>query len=239
MMDASYLLDAHDWIAEALGMMKTTYGSSFMFEDVDVRFHAAPMPCHLLMLLGVEYEGRRLRYSATMRHPRAAASSVVSKGSPDLFTAIPTVETVGDHQFYTTTFQELKNLDYCGDYYTFEPGQILTSFECGPIRIHFKGIPVDSDGLPMIPDNENLKQALYYYVRAQMCGAGWPDKVLGFDRCIQMFETIGRRGINQIKQETPDMKENSMQNQVRFAPPEGYYEQFFSNTRGEGEINLY
>src|SRR5688500_19514946 len=113
-----------------------------------------------------------------------------------------------------------------------EPGGILTSFKEGVIRVHGKGIALDSDGLPMVPDNADLKSALYMFVRSMMIGAGWKDPVMSFEFCNAEFERLGRRAMNKIRQKTPDQVHTSMVNQARFEPPAGYYDNFFSNVTG-------
>jgi hypothetical protein len=81
--------------------------------------------------------------------------------------------------------------------------------------------------LPLIPDNQNYKEALYLYVRAKMIGSGYQDKVYQEQTLMQRFETIGRRAINEITYPTPDEKEQQVKTQVRFIPPDNYWENFF------------
>ena len=44
---------------------------------------------------------------------------------------------------------------------------IITSFEKGPVRIAYKAIPVDEDGVLMIPDNELFLKALQAYIKKE------------------------------------------------------------------------
>jgi hypothetical protein len=92
---------------------------------------------------------------------------------------------------------------------------------------------VDADGLPLIPDNENYKQALYWYVRAMMIGSGYPDKQFTYEQCIQQHEHYAARAMGEITYPSPDDMENIKNTLVRFIPPPNYWENFF-RTDAEG-----
>lgn len=47
---------------------------------------------------------------------------------------------------------------------------IITSFPEGIVRIAYKAIPVDEEGLPLLIDNTKYKKALELYVKCQMFG---------------------------------------------------------------------
>src|SRR5690606_3557147 len=57
-------------------------------------------------------------------------------------------------------------------YYIRKLGYLQLSFEYGEILMHFSAIPVDDEGYPIIPDNENYKTALEWYGLACMIKAG-------------------------------------------------------------------
>lgn len=53
----------------------------------------------------------------------------------------------------------------CGEEYSISPsGCITTSFRNGYVLISYLALATDEDGLPLIPDHEDLKSALYHYV---------------------------------------------------------------------------
>lgn len=231
--DPSYIEDAKEWIPEALALCKSRHQHLFKFEDIDVRFFRAPIPCDLVTLSGVEYCGQRLPFSAIMRHPRHSVAGRTEAG-PTILRSVPVQETVGDHQFYSSSVEQLETLGWDNEhFYTTEPGSILTSFETGSIRVHYKGLATDEDGLPLIPDNGHLKEAIYYYVRAKMIGAGWPDPVYNIGYLEQQFERIARRAINDMNKWTVDRAEAVLRNSVSFNPPANYWAGFFHNTSGE------
>ena len=87
----------------------------------------------------------------------------------------------------------------CGKY-NIEMGYIKTHDVCdGTIEIHYKSIPVDDDGFPLVPDNSNYKQALYWHCRAMMIGAGFEDSVFSYNQCDEQYEKYAARAIAGIR----------------------------------------
>ncbi len=48
--------------------------------------------------------------------------------------------------------------------YSLKPGWIITNVPCGFIKLSYKSIITDADGMPMIPDSTSYFEALYWYV---------------------------------------------------------------------------
>lgn len=69
--------------------------------------------------------------------------------------------------------------------YEIKAGVITTSFRDGYVEVAYQAIQTDEDGFPMIPDNEDFKLAVEYYIRYRVMEPLWEmgkvaDKV--FDR---------------------------------------------------------
>lgn len=120
-------------------------------------------------------------------------------------------------------------------YYT-EMGYINTSFCDGTIRLYYLEVPLDDEGFPLIPDNENYKQALYWYVRGMMIGAGYPDPVFKYSDCEQKFELHGARALGEIRYPSTDQTEAVYNNQVRLIFNDNAWANFFENS---SETTLY
>lgn len=72
--------------------------------------------------------------------------------------------------------------------YTVQSGVITTSFRDGYVEVAYQSIATDEAGFPLIPDNEDFKLAIEYYIRYRVMEALWemgkvPDKV--FNRVDQ------------------------------------------------------
>lgn len=260
--DSSFIEDFNEWIPEAMAKLQTTFSLSPVSKPVRINFHKGRMPCDLEELLAVEYNGTRLPYSSTAKNyatgHRINALNPAADTTPvfqSVITAASNDTNVNQNNLMWSSTQEpIDKLTAVSSYdihpshwFSTEPGWLTTSIIDGTVVLHYKGIPTDENGLPLIPDNENYKEAIYLYVRARMIGAGYEDKVYKEEQLMERFELIGRRAINEITYPTPDMKEQQLKTQVRFIPPENYYENFFRvdnhepmlPTNGMNSINNY
>lgn len=73
--------------------------------------------------------------------------------------------------------------------YEVQSGVMTTSFKDGYVEVAYQSIAVDEDGFPLIPDNEDFKFAVEYFIRYRAMEPLWemgkvPDKV--FNRVDQM-----------------------------------------------------
>jgi hypothetical protein len=251
--DSSYIADFNEWIPEAMGFMRTKFVLKSVYQDVPIVFHKGKLPCDLEQLDAVEYNGRRLPVSNTVKNYRTGHN--LSNGidnninDTELFTSI--IQSTPNQTYYDEnnlmfssdiqpTTDNLNVEEDCEaqptDWYGIESNYITTSFVDGTVRLHYMARPSDENGLPLIPDNEDYKQALYYYVRAMMIGAGFDDRAFKYEQCMQHFETHARRAINQISYPTPDQREQLLKTAVRFIPPQNYWENFFRTDNHENQL---
>lgn len=112
-------------------------------------------------------------------------------------------------------------------YYNIEMGFITTSFQDGSADIFYAAQPVDIDGLPLIPDNEDYKEALAYYCRAKMVGCGYKDPVFSEQVLMERFEKHAARAIGAIRYPSVDSMEQKVTTMVNFIPPQNYFDNFF------------
>jgi hypothetical protein len=57
---------------------------------------------------------------------------------------------------------------FLGNSYRIQGNLIYFSFEKGKVTLSYKAIPVDSDGIPLIPDNQNFLMAMEWYVKVRV-----------------------------------------------------------------------
>jgi len=237
--DSSYIADIHEWLYEAMEMMETENTLVGDWEELDVHFHKAKLPCGLVQIEGVEHCGRRLRENPSGRPPEKAKRIPFGKLQPSVFsTEIEKIQPLPQDPSTELYYTQLKQLNQQSiqehDYYYTEMGYINTSFREGKVTVYFKRVPVDEDGFPMIPDNQNYKQALYWYCRAMMIGAGWEDKQFTYKECFDQWEHIyAPRASAEIRLPSPEQMEHRIYTFVRFIPSDGYYDNFFRNDRAE------
>jgi hypothetical protein len=111
-------------------------------------------------------------------------------------------------------------------------GFIKTNFSSGCVRLHCLAIPTDEDDFPLIPDNANYKQALYWHCRAMMIGAGYEDKIFSYAYCDAEFEKYAARAIGEINYPSVESMDAKIPDITRFLP--GNYLSFFGISGGNG-----
>lgn len=240
--DSGMIASMQEWIPEAMGMLKTKMVLSRYFEDITIVFNKGKLPCGMQVLDCVEYCGHRVQMDRSARAFGSYHSHHHGDGIPlgpqdeSVFTSHPTTRpgpespTQEQGTFNTYTITAYQKLPYHhGMKYQIEPGYIVMPFDSGIIRLHYSAPPHDSQGFPLIPDNENYKEALYYYVRAKMAGAGYNDRVFKEEQLMERFERYGQRARGEIRYPSPDAVQSSVENMSMLTWPVHYFEEFDKN----------
>lgn len=227
--DTSFIADMHVWIPEAMGLMKTKTVLASRYRDVPIVFNIGELPADLDHITAVAYGTQRLSQVSNPRgttgFPRIAGnltyrqqvSMTISQEGPVAYQSIVTAN------------DDCLTLPMCqGHWYDIEMGYIRTSVPDCSLRVFYKGIPLDEDGLPLIPDQEDYKQAIYWYVRAMMIGAGFEDRIFSYQYCNDKFELHAARAISSIRYPTVDSMEMKAANLNRLVKiPGDYFNSFF------------
>lgn len=223
-----------EWIDEAMLQLqtkweleKTSTPCKDCPEPVVTKQHVANLPCGMSVLLAVEDEyGRRMRYGTDQLdftrqsarvYPNSGANTIratnfqmdVSKSagwSPSTENA-----TEGAIPWDGSDIQPFNDSGR-GFYYQIQGNKIQTSEESMFIRIHYLKVPTDEKGLPLIPENENYKQALFYYVMKQLIAAGVKHPIWsgqnGYTFLDDQFEKFAGRAIAEITYPSVDRMES-------------------------------
>ncbi len=240
--DSSYVDDMFEWIPEGIDKLKTKYQLELVPIDLEISNHACKLPCGLVGIEAVVYGGMRLREGgaqiAVTRQPSLFNGGLLATPTTGIFQTDTTV-TIENRLDPRLTGSDLTLVtEFCNrEYYKLQMNYIQTSFECGCITLHYWKRPVDCEGYPLIPDNENYKTALYWYNIAMMIDAGYEHKE-GYkaDYCMQKFEFYGARAITEIKYPSVDRMEKLRQSFIRLVPPTHFYSDFFTNSEQLQEI---
>lgn len=236
--DTAYITDMFEWIPEAMEMMQTRQQEQGAFAKVKIQFHKGKLPCGLTSIDAVEYRGRRIHYGNSVKNirqpqirhepersiPQTWTSEVIKYSAPNADQA----------NLYFGIMRKVMDLPlHDHHYYEIEYGTILTDLPDCEITVYYRRIPLDEKGLPLIPDNSNYKEALYWWVRSRMIGAGFDDSVVKMGECDLKFEHFSGRAVAEIDYPSPDQMEGKLHVFARLIPPEGYYEHFFRVDQGE------
>jgi hypothetical protein len=57
--------------------------------------------------------------------------------------------------------------------YIVTPGYIKTTLQTGYLMLSYQAVPVDSEGYPMIPDDESFEEAIYWYINMKLTYPEW------------------------------------------------------------------
>lgn len=232
--DAGVIPDIHEWAFEAMKLLETQFSLQGAWKDVNIVFHKGELPCTLEYITAVEYNGMRLKENRSGR--TADRSSFMGSASQNVFQGIvEKIEPVPDHLLYTTRVEAVSKYPICPNaYYYTEMGKINTSFTEGTVTVFFMEIETDEAGMPKIPDNQNYKNAVYWYVRAMMIGSGWVDKQFNFQTAMQMYEMYAGRAMAEITYPSPEQMEHRVDTFTRLLPNAGFYDSYFMTDRNEG-----
>lgn len=237
--DTAFIIDMNEWIPEAMDMMRTQMQYSPAFEDVIIKFHKGRLPCGLIYIEAVEYKGMRIPYGNSVKNIKTSQQLSTLTNEPPVFTSVPyKTITANDANAYASDLNAALCLPEASDvYYQTELDHILTSFEEGCVRIHFVKTPTDVRGLPLIPDNGDYKEALYWYTRQKMIEAGFNDRVFKWEHCNAKYEFYAARAITDIEYPSPDQMESRVKTLTRFIAPPNYFGNFFRVQEGEKQFD--
>jgi hypothetical protein len=228
LMDTNYHDDIFTWMTEACADMRTKWTLRQVFMDRDVHFHKAEMPCGLVVLTAMEYKGLRLRQYNTAIHP-GVADEQLETVTDAWISVVERTESPNGNPTYTQSSIAVPIIPCTEEWYQEDgPGYIALSFKEGRVaegtgvRFHYKETPHDKQGFPLIPDNYDYKEALYWYSRMKMIESGWLDPVFDWDSCDQKYSIHSSRARAAIRYPSTNRAEE-MADMMTLIPPPNYF----------------
>jgi hypothetical protein len=140
-------------------------------EPIELKSYKACLPSNVLHIKGIKYTpdldnyGGGLNQSVAMMHNTDVYLSANLPKS--------NIPEEGDYN------------DYQGFNYVIEKGIIKTSLQTGYVIVSYEGIATDEDGFPLVPDQEQFKLGLEYYILHRYLEPLWmvgkvTDKVFNY-----------------------------------------------------------
>lgn len=205
------------WIGEALGLMGSYPALTPTREAVTITSYRGSLPCHIKVLMGMEYNNVRLRrldalkknqYSSGVRPgPVVAGFNYVNTKVYDDNGVLLSSSSVFDSRFLDLSYDESNWYSLLSNNY-FE-----TSFEEGTVYVHYRKYPTDPDsGLPLIPDNEKAKLAISFYILWMLLARGYKHPVYAIGHSnpsldpYKLWEDYRLRGRNSISATDEDQR---------------------------------
>jgi hypothetical protein len=239
-----------EWIPQGIRMLETQYqletkstgnvSTPDGSDDPKAIFtcnHVAPIPSDLITLLAVEDEyGQRVRLGSA-QIDATNQSDQYSTGSGGITDARVTNFKVDTSTYppvpWTGEDLTISNLGAGTNmYYKIQGNMIQTSLEKAFIKLHYLALPSDQDGYLLVPDVEEYKQALGFYILRQLIGAGFKHPVWngpqGWAHYDNQWEKYAARALGSIKYPTIDRMERLRAGFAeRIIPPYQAYGDFF------------
>lgn len=234
--DMTYADSMLEWIAEGLNRMRIRWRLEKAYQVVTVKNHLAPLPCGLVTLSAVIYNGGRLRKGTSSVDSRVLPWKHVENDLASYFVTDTTIqaEDINSQNINLIRGVNIKQADqYVLDpkeFYQLKLNHIQTSFKEGTIILCYTKQELDKDNYPLIPDIAEARTALMWYVLAQLCIGGYklPDPKMDHDYCDARAEKFFRKAKNIMRTLSEDEKESAVQLLNNLIPPQTYYEEFFA-----------
>lgn len=247
-----YQDDILEWIVEGIGYVQTTQtlitessGEQDCPGELLVSNHCVELPCGFISILAVEDEyGNRIPEGGDITDITLQTSARHRGNQSNQDTRISTFE-VNPYQHQTSagvpTTTPGSSVPIFGQdltssanirsnkraYYKIQGNYLQTSFESGFVRIHYLALPVDKEGYPTIPDNENFKQALEWHIIRRLIGSGYQHPIFSWDKADEQFEKFAARAVNEVSFASLDTRARTWNSTVRLIPPHSYANDFF------------
>jgi len=213
------LWDMIEWCGEALDLIGAHQQYVTMVEDWQVCNYRYALPCNLISLNQISYNGFPLKYAAGVFGPASNAddSTYVIDGeevSSDNFPRYNAEQVNMDHRYYI-------NAAY-----------LVTSFEEGCLMVSYTATKVDEDGFPMIPDDILFKKALKSYCQMMLDRKDWRRQRLSeavYRDSQRDWEWYVRSARGKAQMPNIDKMESIKNQWVRLKPNQNSYNTFFSD----------
>jgi hypothetical protein len=180
--------DAIEWIGEALGIMGLMYSLTTTSCKAQVKDYRLKLPCPIEVLHGVLYECKKLKLINGQ-----VRVDILSKKLGDAV----------EHPLHS---------------YQMNPNFLHFSFPEGKVELFYDAFPVDEKGLPMIPKDHKVTQALSWFIMRQLLMRGMVHPTITFQEADARWENYYVRAQNSMKQMTVAQREQFSRNWLSVMP---------------------
>jgi hypothetical protein len=233
--DSSYADDLLVWLKQAMNLMRVRNMLTPTTCVIEVHNQIGKLPCGLVHMDGLYYNGFRLRKGTGVIDSRVCKDShLVENDYQSYFVSDPEDEGyINNSQDYRL----IRGLDLkqangecpTDDYYLPYPNHIQTTFEDGCVILFYRKMSTDKEGYPLVPDEENVRQAIFWWLMGRLTISGYkhPDPKMDYDYCEFKYKQYARAGKNVVKYWSIDQRQAIVDLTINLIPPQGYYDRFF------------
>jgi hypothetical protein len=243
-----------EWIPEAMGELETPYtlmkcstpdyGKS---GALHTKNYAVSLPCGLVTLLAVEdqYGNRvhRTGQQTDITSGSALNSSGYNDGARTTDFQTSTDEYGNGEQTIPWDGSDIVPVQASNQLATYDIkfNYLQTSEECMFVKLHYEALPIDKEGYPLIPNVQEYKEALKWYIMEKLIGAGFPhptipNNLTGLQYCRGKYDHYSGQALGKIKMPDQDRMARLHYSFVRLIPPTHFYDDFFIGSSQQQDI---
>lgn len=217
-------LDIIEWAVEALRFIGAYEQFEEAIECLEICNYRAPIPCNVVSILEVGNKGLQLSKGTSNRMPEKHSNTV----------HFPGIKSFAEKKLDSLPVKigRMYNLHNSDETFIIENGWIKTSFKEGDLHIRYNSMPVDEEGIPLIPDHESYREALFWYISCKY----FYREAIKEERYWKFYKDAefkwqwycGQAGAEAMK---PDVfiMENIKRNFLSILPKVNSYKEFFDN----------
>lgn len=227
---------AIEWIGEAVeaigqsaGLIKKSTANEGCEGEVVTENYRAKLPCDLINLQAVEYNGRRLPQGSDLSgYGLPDASRTTEIYSNRNVTVVTDLEAGVSESVQTVIDNAIPPESTITDYYLLNPDYIQTSFESGHIKLHYQAYPTDDEGFPLVPAHYYYDTAITWYIMEKLCLLGYVSTEFNFKIAHQFWCEYKILAQNKAAYPSIDQMDRFMNTWVRLIPDRNFPNDFFA-----------
>lgn len=147
-------IDLIEWGVEALRFVNAYEQYETKSEHLHIKNYRAELPCDLVSILELEYKGIQLDKGSGERIYDNLRGNAITKPYSYNLNVMDSLPLKLGKVYHLTG----------SDNFIIEQTYIKTNFKEGEVNIKYKSLPVDDDGIPLIPDDESFRAAIFWYI---------------------------------------------------------------------------
>lgn len=237
----NYYDDIKTYIADSFELMSVTVALSKKSAQIPINGFTGMLPCGLETIIAVIDTETKCRVplgSNELDIPNQSESLNYSMGV-DANGGIPASTVYVSPSFPTnpidTELIPLTSYSTSTQAFYYEQGDcIVFNRETGLLEITYWAYPVDEENMPLIPDVQALKEAIYWYVRHCLIVSGWKDPFYGkmqgaqgSQLVWQKYESFVPEAISGQRPYTPEKAHRLTMSLNKLIIPEDYWDNAF------------
>lgn len=262
---SDFMEDIKEWIYEVIRELDLDEMMVRAHATLPIKGHCVKLPCTYYKLVAVEdKEGRRVARGTDVTNPvnptnifqeNARNPSIIDRTTgffvtPDQQRKLREInpmtgvrDIIYERQNQANAGDNIFNVEETMRYYIPELDYLKfpNSMENETVKVHMYVYPLDCDGFPLIPDENNTKQCMMWYVLSRLKANGFKmkEETFTFDRLERRYEDHLKYAYSALTKMTLDEAESLRRSNVRLIFEDNRWETFDINGEQREEIDTH